>query len=84
MSLPDRSTKHIPKHLLPVGSFKNGRIKIKDPVTGKVSWRGGRKGLMRDWDGKPTSHNYNKKDAKQQKSHTVHTGRNPNNRKRSE
>ncbi len=75
MSLPDKSTRHIPKKRLPVGAIKNGKVRVKDGTTGKIGWRSGRSGMSRDWDGDPTSKNYNKKDMKPSKTHTVHRGR---------
>jgi len=77
MSLPDKSTKHIKKPQQPIGAVKNGKVKVKDGETGKVSWRSGRSGMSRDWDGDPISKQYNRKDAKQKKTHTVHMGRRP-------
>lgn len=74
-SLPDKSTKHIRKPQAPLGATKNGKIKVKDGETGKVSWRSGRSGMKRDWDGEPIARNYNRADAKERKTHTVHMGR---------
>lgn len=72
--MPDDSTKHIAKPQLPVGSVKNGKVRIKDGTTGEVSWRSGRSGMSRDWDGDPIATNYNRADAKERKTHTVHMG----------
>lgn len=77
MGLPDKATKHIPKKRLPVGAVKNGKVRVKDGTTGKTSWRSGRSGMGRDWDGDPIATNYNKKDMKPSKTHTVHYGRKP-------
>lgn len=73
--LPEKSTKHVPKRQLGVGAVKNGKIRVKDGTTGKVSWRSGRSGMSADWDGDAISTNYNKRDMKQHKTHTVHAGR---------
>lgn len=74
-SLPDKATKHKPKKQLPIGATKGGKVKVKDGETGKVSWRSGRSGMKRDWDGDPIARNYNRADAKERKTHTVHMGR---------
>jgi hypothetical protein len=42
-------------------------MKVKDGDTGTVSWRSGRKGFRRDWDGDPITTNYNIKDMKPHK-----------------
>lgn len=47
-------------------------MKIQDGTTGKVSWRSGKKGFRRDWDGDATSNDYNAKDFKP--SHKIHGG----------
>lgn len=77
MSLPDKATRHIEKPQLPVGSVKNGMVRVKDGTTGEVSWRSGRSGMSLDWDGDPIATNYNKRDMKQHKTHTVHMGHRP-------
>lgn len=64
--------KHIAKPQAPIGSKNKMKLKIKDGATGKVSWRSGKKGFKRDWDGEPTSNNYNSKDFKP--SHKIHGG----------
>ncbi len=71
--MPDKPVKHIAVHQQPVGTSKNNRLKVKDGLTGKVSWRSGKRGFRIDWDGEPTSRNYNYKDFKP--SHKVHGGR---------
>jgi hypothetical protein len=43
------------KKSFPVGFVKDGKIKIKDPLTGAIRWRGVRTGLMADEDGAPIS-----------------------------
>lgn len=72
MGLPDKPVKHVPKHQAPVGAKKNGKMKVKDGTTGKVSWRGGKKGFVRDYDGDAISTVYANKDIKL--SHKVHGG----------
>ena len=32
--------------MLPLGTVKNGKIRIKDGTTGKISWRSGRSGMV--------------------------------------
>ena len=39
-----------------------------------MSWRSGRSGMSRDWDGEPIATNYNRADAKDSKTHTVRMG----------
>ena len=77
MGLPDKSTKHIPKKQLAIGAVKNGKVRVKDGDTGKVGWRSGRSGMSRDWDGDAIATNYNKKDMKPSKTHSVHMGKKP-------
>lgn len=75
--MPDKGTKHIPRPQLPVGAVKGGKVKVKDGDTGSVTWRSGRKGMLRDWDGDAISTRYNKKDAKVKSTHKVHRGKRP-------
>lgn len=75
MSLPDKSTKHYKKPQAPIGAIRNGKVKVKDGDTGTVSWRSGRSGMSKDWDGDAISTNYNRRDAKEKKTHTVHIGK---------
>lgn len=77
MSLPDKATKHIPKHQVPIGAVKDGKVKIKDGETGKVGWRQGKKGFRRDYDGEPIAANFNNKDLKPAPKHHMHEGRKP-------
>ena len=60
-----------------MGAVKNGKVKVKDGDTGEESWRSGRSGMARDWDGDAIATNYNKRDMKPSKTHTVHHGRKP-------
>lgn len=64
MGLPDKAIKHIARHQLPVGSKNKGRLKVKDGDTGKVSWRSGKKGFVKDYDEDPTSVVYANQDMK--------------------
>ena len=70
MSLPDRATKHIPKTQAPLGSKKNGKLKIIDGRTGKVGWRQGTKGFVKDYDGDPIAVNHTAEDAKKNPHHS--------------
>jgi hypothetical protein len=70
--LPDKPVKHIPVHQQPVGAKRKMKMKIQDGTTGKVSWRSGKKGFVRDYDGDAISTNYSNKDMKI--SHKVHGG----------
>lgn len=55
---------------------KDGKRKILDGKTGRVSWRQGRaKGFLRDLDGSPTAKNYNLSGLKRRPKHTPHTGK---------
>lgn len=72
MGLPDKPVKHVPKHQAPIGAKRKGKMKVKDGTTGKVSWRGGKKGFVHDYDGDATSTVYSNKDMKI--SHKVHGG----------
>lgn len=73
MPLPTRP-KHIPKPQKPVGWIKDGKMKVQDGDTGKMGWRGVRRGLLRDFDGDPISTRHNVKNAKVPHSHTTHMG----------
>jgi len=73
MRLPTR-TKHVAKPQSPIGWVKDGKIKVQDGDSGKVGWRGARRGLFRDMDGEPTTARRNSEDAKVPRSHTVHRG----------
>lgn len=75
MALPDKATPHIPRKQAPIGARKDGKVKIVDGETGKVKWRQGRKGFLRDWDGDPIAQNYNRADAKDKKMHSPRMGR---------
>ena len=77
MSLPDKATKHVSKPRDPIGAVKGGKVKVLDGDTGKESWRSGRSGMSRDYDGDPTSTAYNKKDLKPAPKHQTHKGRRP-------
>jgi len=74
MSLPKKATKHIARHPEPIGTVKDGKIKVLDGETQTTSWRSGRKGMLRDFDGEPTSTQHNLKDLKHQPRHHVHSG----------
>ena len=73
--MPKRTTRHIPKPQHPLGWVKEGKIKVQDGETGKVSWRGVRRGLLADFDGDPTSTRHNYKDAVDVNHHSVHMGK---------
>lgn len=64
--------KHIAVHQEPVGAKRKLKIKVQDGTTGKVSWRSGKKGFLRDYDGDLTTTRYANKDMKI--SHRVHGG----------
>jgi hypothetical protein len=53
--LPDKAFKHIPRPQAPVGTVKQGKIKVFDGDKQKMSWRQIRRGIIRDYDGDPTS-----------------------------
>lgn len=72
--MPDKSTKHVPKRRKKVGAIKDGKLKVKDGDTGKESWRQGKKGFARDWDGEPIAVNYNRSGLKNRPKHTPHSG----------
>ena len=46
-----------------------------DGETGKASWRQGKTGMSRDWDGDPVSERYNNSGLKKQPRHSVHEGK---------
>lgn len=77
MSLPDKASKHISRKQSPVGTVKDGKIKIKDGATGKISYRQGTTGMSRDYDGDPISANFNAQDMKSSPKHHTHDGRKP-------
>jgi len=54
--------RHVPVHQQPVGATRKGKMKIQDGDTKKVSWRSGKKGWIRDYDGEATSYNYSNAD----------------------
>lgn len=60
------------RHQAPVGSSKNGRLKVQDGDSGKISWRSGKKGFVKDLDGDPISRVYANADMKV--SHRVRMG----------
>ena len=74
MSLPDKATKHIPKHQEPIGAVKNGKVKVLDGDTQKIGWRQGTTGMSKDYDGEPTSARHNVKDLKPRPKHHSHMG----------
>lgn len=69
MSLPDRATKHIPKPQESIGARKNGKIKVIDGRTGKVAWRQGTRGMMKDYDGDPIAVNHTAANIKKRPQH---------------
>lgn len=75
--MPDKATAHITRRKPPIGAVKDGKIKVLDGDTGKESWRSGRSGMSRDFDGDPISTNYNKKDLKPAPKHQTHKGKRP-------
>ena len=75
MSLPKKASKHIPKKEAPIGSVKDGKLKVKDGATGKISYRQGLSGFKRDYDGEPIAANFNRKDLKNAPKHHSHDGR---------
>lgn len=72
--MPAKATKHIPKTKEPIGTVKDGKLKVVDGETGKPTWRSGKKGFAQDYDGEPTTKDYNSKDLKHQPSHKPHHG----------
>ncbi|HLD91706.1 MAG TPA: hypothetical protein VI911_11965 [Patescibacteria group bacterium] len=49
-------------------------MKVVDGTTGRESWRGVRRGILRDFDSDPTSKNYNKSQMKKAPHHSAHEG----------
>lgn len=80
MNLPDKPTKHIERPQAPIGAVKNGKIKVLDGDTGKISWRQGRTGMSRDFDGDPVSTNHNRSGLKPRPKHSARMGRRPKHR----
>lgn len=74
MSLPDKGTKHIPKPQHPIGSVKDGKLKVIDGRSGSVAWRQGTKGFLKDFDGDPTSQNHNRAGLKNRPQHHARHG----------
>ena len=64
MDLPNKATKHITASPAPIGTVKDGKVKVLDGDTQKTSWRSGKKGMLKDFDGEPTSTQHNLKDLK--------------------
>lgn len=62
---------------MPIGGVKDSKMKVIDGDTGKVSWRQGKKGFSRDFDGDPIAQNKNRKGLKDRPKHQVHEGRRP-------
>lgn len=77
MNLPDKPVKKTPKKQLPVGAQKNGALKVLDGDTGRVKWRRGSRGFLRDYDGDPISVNYTAKYLKKRPKHSPRMGRRP-------
>lgn len=76
-SLPDKTTKHIQRPQAPIGTVKNGKIKVLDGDSGKIAWRQGTTGMSKDFDGDPTAVNHNKAGLKPRPKHSPHMGRRP-------
>lgn len=74
MSLPDVASPHIRKPQAPIGAVRNDKIKTVDGETGRIVWKQGKKGMARDWDGDPTSKQYNKDGLKKKPRHKVRMG----------
>jgi len=74
MSLPDKAAKKIPKKQAPVGAQRGNKLKVLDGDTGKVRWRKGTKGFLRDYDGDPVSTNYTARYLKPKPKHSPHMG----------
>ena len=72
--MPNNATKHITRPQAPIGAKKDGKLKIKDGDTGAVSWRQSKKGFRKDYDGDPTSKDYNAGDMKSFPKHSPHFG----------
>ena len=62
---------------MPIGAVKDDKMKVLDGDTQKVSWRQGRKGFSKDFDGDPTSTQHNKAGLKPAPKHQGHVGRRP-------
>lgn len=69
------TTKRIPKHRHKPGYRKKGKIKIKDKETGEERWVGGKKGLVRDHDGNPTSKVDRQQSPSERPHKPVHSGK---------
>jgi hypothetical protein len=80
MGLPDKPTKHITRPQDPIGTVKNGKIKVFDGDSGKVAWRQGRSGMSKDFDGDPTAANHNRSGLKPQPKHSPRMGKRPKHR----
>jgi hypothetical protein len=51
-----QTTKHVPRHRLPVGAVnRKGFMKLIDKTTGRVRYVDAKKGLIRAPDGDPTT-----------------------------
>ena len=72
MALPDRATPKVPRHQMPIGAVKDGKMKVLDGDTQKVSWRQGRKGFSKDFDGDPIAQNKNRAGLKKRPKHQAH------------
>ena len=72
--MPQKSTKHIASKQLPIGSVKNGKKKVIDGETGKVSWRSVRSGMIKDYDGDPTAEHLDAGKMKSTPKHRPHVG----------
>jgi len=77
MSLPDRATPKIPRHNVPIGTVKEGKMKVLDGDTQKIRWRQGRTGFSKDFDGEPIAQNKNREGLKNRPRHSAHEGRKP-------
>ena len=54
--------------------MKDGKLKIQDGTTGNISWRQGRGGFSKDFDGEPIAQNKNYADLKNRPKHSVRMG----------
>lgn len=72
--MPEKSTKHITNPQDPLGWMKDGKVKTQDGDTGKIVWRGVRRGILRDFDGDITSQVHNKENAKITNTHSPRMG----------
>lgn len=61
---------------MPVGAVYNNKIKVIDSSTGKTVWRGGKKGVVLDNEGLPTT-KVEGIGEKGKKRRPVHTGYKP-------